>query len=50
LQSVPGSNIDRNKHYDQIANYRKLARLKPTGRAVVFDFSEHVYRLNDEGD
>ncbi len=50
LQTVPGSNIDRNKHYDQIAYYRKLARLKPTGRAGVFDFYEHVYRLRDEGD
>ena len=48
LQSVPGSNVDKNKHYDQIAYFEQLARLKPTGKAGVFDFFEHVYRLTDE--
>lgn len=48
LQSVPGSNVARNKHYDQIAWYRGLSRLQPTGRAGVFDFFEHVYRIEDE--
>ena len=37
LQSVPGSNVDKNKHYDQIAYYQRLAHLKPTGKAGVFD-------------
>lgn len=50
LQQVPGSNVDKNKHYDQIAWYQKLSRLKPTGRAGVFDYYEHVYRLADEAD
>lgn len=48
LRSVPGSNVDRSKHYDQIAYYKRLARMKPTGKAGVFDFYEHVYRLDDE--
>ncbi|MCL2644422.1 MAG: endonuclease/exonuclease/phosphatase family protein [Betaproteobacteria bacterium] len=48
LQAVPGSNVDKNKHYDQIAFYKKLERMKPTGRAGVFDFYEHVYRKDDE--
>jgi len=48
LQTVPGSNVDKNKHYDQIAYYRKLNRMIPTGQAGVFDFYEHVYRLEDE--
>jgi hypothetical protein len=50
LQNVPGSNVDKNKHYDQIAYYKKLVRMNPTGRAGVFDFFEHVYRLQDESD
>ena len=48
LQSVPGSNVDKNKHYDQIAYYKRLSRLTPTGNAGVFDFYEYVYRLDDE--
>lgn len=48
LNSIPGSNVAKNKHYDQIAYYKRLARLKPTGRAGVFDFFEQVYRLEDE--
>lgn len=48
LNSIPGSNVPKNKHYDQIAYYKRLARLRPTGRAGVFDFFEHVYRLDDE--
>ena len=48
LQSVPGSNVDKNKHYDQIAYHQRLTRLRPTGKAGIFDFFEHVYRLADE--
>lgn len=50
LQNVPGSNVDKNKHYDQIAYLKRLTRLKPTGRAGVFDFYEHVYRFDDEAE
>lgn len=48
LQNVPGSNVDKSKHYDQIAYYRSLQALKPQGRAGVFDVFEQVYRLEDE--
>jgi len=48
LKNIPGSNVGKNRYYDQIAYYKKLARLKPTGQAGVFDFFEHVYRLADE--
>ncbi|RZT42027.1 endonuclease/exonuclease/phosphatase family protein [Cupriavidus agavae] len=47
LQSVPGSNVAKNRHYDQIAYFRRLSRMRPTGRAGVFDLYEHVYRLAD---
>lgn len=50
LQEVPGSNVSKNKHYDQIAYYKRLARLKPTGNAGIFDFFEYVYRELDEGE
>lgn len=48
LKAIPGSNVAKNKHYDQIAYYKRLSRMKPTGNAGVFDFFEHVYRLEDE--
>ncbi|MDR0779524.1 MAG: endonuclease/exonuclease/phosphatase family protein [Pseudomonadales bacterium] len=48
LNNIPGSNVEKNQHYDQIAYYKKLTRLKPTGQAGVFDYFEHVYRLGDE--
>ncbi len=48
LQSIPGSNVDRTKHYDQIAYLKSLSRMKPTGKAGVFDFYDHVYRLDQE--
>lgn len=48
LQSVPGSNVAHDKHYDQIAYYKELKGLKPTGRAGVFDVFDHVFRLVDE--
>ncbi len=47
LQSVSGSNVDKNKHCDQIAHHQRLTRLKPKGKAGIFDFFEHVYRLPD---
>jgi len=48
LQKIPGSNVDKNRHYDQIAHYGKLYGMAPTGRAGVFDFYKHVYREEDE--
>ncbi|MBR0555130.1 endonuclease/exonuclease/phosphatase family protein [Ciceribacter sp. L1K23] len=50
LQSIPGSNVDQKKHYDQIAYHKKLAGLKPTKRAGVFNFFDHVYRADQEAD
>ncbi|WP_280423097.1 hypothetical protein [Nocardia carnea] len=50
LQAVPGSNVAKDRHYDQIAYYKKLAGLQPTGRAGVFDFYQHVYTLDQEHD
>jgi hypothetical protein len=47
LESIPGSNVKKDKHYDQIAYFRATAGLTPTGRAGVFDYFEHVYRLSD---
>jgi hypothetical protein len=44
LQEVPGSNVDKNKHYDQIAYFKELVGMTPTGRAGVFDYYEYVYR------
>lgn len=48
LQTIPGSNVDKNRHYDQIAFFEKLHGMTPTGRAGVFDYYEHVYRNTDE--
>lgn len=48
LKELPGSNVDKNKHYDQIAFHRDLVRLKPSGNAGVFDFYQHVYRIDDD--
>ncbi|WP_431971737.1 endonuclease/exonuclease/phosphatase family protein [Nocardia sp. bgisy134] len=50
LQAVPGSNVAKDRHYDQIAYYEKLTALQPTGRAGVFDFYRHVYTLDQEAD
>jgi len=44
LQQLPGSNVARNKHYDQIAYFRQLSKMRTTGHAGIFDFYEHVYR------
>ncbi|HEY6728574.1 MAG TPA: endonuclease/exonuclease/phosphatase family protein [Polyangiaceae bacterium] len=44
LQQVPGSNVAKNKHYDQIAFMTRPRRFAATGKAGVFDFFEHVFR------
>ena len=54
LQHVPGSNVTRDKFYDQIALWmgessrrRTYTRIR-TYRAGVFDFFEVVYRMDEE--
>lgn len=44
LQEIPGSNVKKNKHYDQIAVMSRPERFGLTGRAGVFDFYEYVFR------
>jgi endonuclease/exonuclease/phosphatase family metal-dependent hydrolase len=48
LQRVPGTNVPKNKYYDQIAFRVREDRLNTTGRAGVFDIFETVYRDEDE--
>jgi len=48
LQAVPGSNVAKDRFYDQIAYLDRLTDLRPTGKAGVFDYYEQVYRLQDE--
>jgi hypothetical protein len=45
LQKLPGSNVTKDKFYDQIAFYKRTEGLT-SQRAGVFDFYEYVY--NDE--
>ena len=53
LQTIPGTNVARDRAYDQIAFWRPkgvvqgYSRLDVLG-ADVFDFYEHVYTLNQE--
>lgn len=51
IREIPGSNVDKSKAYDQIAFWepkrsRGYAQVKVHG-ANVFDFFEHVYRLDE---
>jgi hypothetical protein len=54
LQSVPGSNVKQDKHYDQIALWTGKSKRRDTYtqivpyRAGVFDFFEVVYRKDEE--
>lgn len=50
LQNLPGSNQAQDKHYDQIAFNKELRGLRPTGRAGIFNFFNHVYREDQEAD
>lgn len=47
LTEIPGSNVDKNKLYDQIAFHQGLTGMAHTGRAGVFDVYEHIYRDED---
>ncbi|GAA4312417.1 endonuclease/exonuclease/phosphatase family protein [Compostibacter hankyongensis] len=48
LKSLPGSNVPKNKFYDQIAFKVKPRRFDPTGKAGIFDYYQYVFTLNDE--
>ncbi|TDH27806.1 endonuclease/exonuclease/phosphatase [Segetibacter sp. 3557_3] len=48
LQSLPGSNVLKNKFYDQIAFKVRPNSFETTGKAGVFDFFECVYKDEDE--
>jgi endonuclease/exonuclease/phosphatase family metal-dependent hydrolase len=42
MQSVPGSNVPKDKKYDQIAYRAREGRFEATGKAGAFDYYEHV--------
>ena len=42
------TNAGRNRHYDQIAFQIQKDRLSWTGKSGVFDYFEHVYRVDEE--
>ncbi len=44
LQQIPGSNVAKDRHYDQIAYYKILQSLQPGQRAGVFDFYQFVFK------
>ena len=48
LRAVPGTNVPKDKYYDQIAFRVREDRLNTTGKAGVFDIFEVVYRDEDE--
>ena len=48
LQKLPGSNLDQSKFYDQIAFLVRPERFGTTKKAGVFNFSQSVYREEDE--
>jgi len=47
LQQLP-SNAMRVRHYDQIAFKRRKNQLDMTGKAGVFDYYRHVFRIDEE--
>lgn len=48
LQTIPGSNVPKNKHYDQIAFRPNPHWFDTAGHAGVFDFYESVFREEDQ--
>jgi endonuclease/exonuclease/phosphatase family metal-dependent hydrolase len=53
LHHIPGSNVPKNKHYDQIAvraDPAERRHFQTTGRAGVLDFFDDVLRDEDEAD
>ena len=47
MQSIPGTNVARDKKYDQIAFRSAGGHFQATGRAGAFDFYEHVFTADD---
>lgn len=50
IQEIPGTNVPKNKKYDQIAFRSRQGRFEATGRANAFDYYEHLMREEDAGD
>jgi exonuclease III len=48
IKKLPGSNVPKDKFYDQIAFKVKPHRFESTGRAGVFDYYKYVYTLSEE--
>ncbi len=49
IDALSGSNIGKDKKYDQIAYRARPARFHATGKAGVFDYYQHVF-INDDAD
>lgn len=48
LTRIPGSNVPKNKKYDQIAYRSRQHRFQATGNAGVFDFYKYVFTVDDD--
>lgn len=49
LQKIPGSNVKKDKHYDQIAFKVDDLKFQTKDQAGVFDFFEYIFKNEDEG-
>jgi hypothetical protein len=48
IMTIPGSNVSKDKKYDQIAYRAREGRFGATGNAGVFDFYKYVFTVDDE--
>jgi endonuclease/exonuclease/phosphatase family metal-dependent hydrolase len=48
IQAIPGSNVPKDKKYDQIAYRARQGRFQGTGNAGVFDYYRHVLTTDEE--
>lgn len=48
IKKLPGSNVPKNKFYDQVAFKVRPGYFDTTGKAGVFDYYKSVYTLHDE--
>ena len=52
LKTIPGSNVKRDKYYDQIAFWKPKRNLGYASLDVqaanIFDFFEHIYKMEDK--
>jgi endonuclease/exonuclease/phosphatase family metal-dependent hydrolase len=48
LRGLEGTNLSRDKHFDQIAFHDPKGLLRPTSRAGVFNYTEILYRDKEE--